>query len=75
MSCPALPDSDNYEHCQNNKVFGVTCSTVYHRYGRQQAIAPINRDGFKQFFDMLEPAIGMQVSLVDNQYCGAVSKH
>ncbi len=22
MSCPALPDSDNYEHCQNNMAWG-----------------------------------------------------
>jgi hypothetical protein len=40
--------------------------------------APINREVFKQFFDMLEPAIGMQVSLGQTNtvaLCPALTTH
>ncbi|SBS64998.1 PLP-dependent transferase [Vibrio splendidus] len=78
VSCPALPDSDNYEHCQNNMYLGLPAALFTIDMEGNGDRAPINRDGFKQFFDMLEPAIGMQVSLGQTNtvaLCPALTTH
>ncbi len=78
VSCPALPDSDNYEHCQNNMHLGLPAALFTIDMEGNGNRAPINRAGFKQFFDMLEPAIGMQVSLGQTNtvaLCPALTTH
>ncbi|MFA0086488.1 PLP-dependent aspartate aminotransferase family protein [Vibrio sp. 10N.261.51.F12] len=78
VSCPALPSSDNYEHCQKNMHLGLPAALFTIDMEGNGNREPINRDVFKQFFDMLEPAIGMQVSLGQTNtvaLCPALTTH
>ncbi|MGF1863987.1 PLP-dependent transferase [Enterovibrio norvegicus] len=90
VSCPALPDSPNYALMQENMRLGLpaalftidmegapdveSASDMKGASGRP----PIHPDAFKQFFDMLEPAVGMQVSLGQTNtvaLCPAMTTH
>ncbi|GMQ49227.1 PLP-dependent transferase [Vibrio sp. 10N] len=78
VSCPALRDSDNYLHCQKNMYLGLPAALFTIDMEGNGNRAPINREVFKQFFDMLEPAIGMQVSLGQTNtvaLCPALTTH
>ncbi|MGR5489201.1 PLP-dependent transferase, partial [Vibrio alfacsensis] len=43
VSCPALPDSDNYEHCQNNMHLGLPAALFTIDMEGNGNRAPINR--------------------------------
>ncbi|MBV7296603.1 trans-sulfuration enzyme family protein [Enterovibrio paralichthyis] len=78
VSCPALPSSPNYELMQKRMHLGLPASLFTIDMEGTQDRPPISPALFKQFFDMLEPAIGMQVSLGQTNtvaLCPAMTTH
>ncbi|MGF1770005.1 PLP-dependent transferase [Enterovibrio makurazakiensis] len=78
VSCPALPTSPNYALMKNNMRLGLPAALFTIDMEGSTNRPPIDPDVFKQFFDMLEPAIGMQVSLGQTNtvaLCPAMTTH
>jgi O-acetylhomoserine/O-acetylserine sulfhydrylase-like pyridoxal-dependent enzyme len=78
VSCPALPENPNYEQLQSNMHLGFPASLFTIDMEGSSKRPPIESNVFKQFFDMLEPAIGMQVSLGQTNtvaLCPAMTTH
>ncbi|CZF80948.1 trans-sulfuration enzyme family protein [Grimontia marina] len=78
VSCPALPDSPNYALMQSQMRLGLPASLFTIDMEGKADRKAIEQSAFKQFFDMLEPAIGMQVSLGQTNtvaLCPAMTTH
>ncbi|USH05597.1 PLP-dependent transferase [Grimontia kaedaensis] len=78
VSCPALPESPNYPLMQSQMRLGLPASLFTIDMEGKADRQPIDQSSFKQFFDMLEPAIGMQVSLGQTNtvaLCPAMTTH
>ncbi len=78
VSCPAVPGNANHRLCNEHMFLGLPAGLftidVEGKNGRQ----PISHEVYKKFFDMLEPAIGMQVSLGQTNtvaLCPAMTTH
>ena len=63
VSCPALETSPNYAECQKHMFLGLPAGLFTIDVEGSTTCPGISAAAYKQFFDMLEPAIGMQVSL------------
>lgn len=78
VSCPALPNSENHPQLLNNMRLGLPAALFTIDMEGNASRSAIGREVFKQFFDMLEPAIGMQVSLGQTNtvaLCPALTTH
>lgn len=78
VSCPGLTDNPNHELLQKRMRLGLPASLFTIDMEGANGRPPIAPDVFKQFFDMLEPAIGMQVSLGQTNtvaLCPAMTTH
>jgi len=78
VSCPAVPGSTNHRLCNEHMFLGLPAGLftidVEGKHGRR----PVSRESYKKFLDMLEPAIGMQVSLGQTNtvaLCPAMTTH
>lgn len=78
VSCPAIASSPNYAMCQQNMFLGLPAGLFTFDLDGQQSGKRISQSTFKQFFDLLEPAVGMQVTLGQNNtvaLCPALTSH
>ncbi|MFD2178149.1 trans-sulfuration enzyme family protein [Veronia pacifica] len=78
VSCPALPSSPNHKVMTENLYLGLPAPLFTIDMEGAENRAPISPPLYKQFFDMLEPAIGMQVSLGQTNtvaLCPAMTTH
>lgn len=78
VSCPALPASPNHEIFSNNMRLGLPSALFTFDLNGVEGSEAITKSMFKQFFDLLEPAVGMQVSLGQNNtvaLCPAMTSH
>ncbi|WP_394209662.1 PLP-dependent transferase [Enterovibrio calviensis] len=78
VSCPALPESPNYPLMQSNMRLGLPAALFTIDMEGSAGRPAVDPHAFKQFFDMLEPAIGMQVSLGQTNtvaLCPAMTTH
>ncbi|MDD1779661.1 PLP-dependent transferase [Enterovibrio sp. ZSDZ35] len=78
VSCPALPDNPNYPLMKANMHLGLPAALFTIDMEGSTVRPAIEKNVFKQFFDMLEPAIGMQVSLGQTNtvaLCPAMTTH
>lgn len=63
VSCPVLESSPNHQMMKEHMHLGLPAALFTIDMEGAEGRPPVPRETFKQFFDMLEPAIGMQVSL------------
>lgn len=78
VSCPGLETSPNYHVLKENMHLSLPASLFTIDMEGTAERAPITPSVYKQFFDMLEPAIGMQVSLGQTNtvaLCPAMTTH
>ncbi|WP_104398786.1 trans-sulfuration enzyme family protein [Vibrio penaeicida] len=78
VSCPGLESSPNYPVLKENMHLSLPASLFTIDMEGSGGREAINQDVYKQFFDMLEPAIGMQVSLGQTNtvaLCPAMTTH
>jgi len=78
VSCPGLETSQNYHVLKENMHLSLPASLFTIDMEGTAERAPITPSVYKQFFDMLEPAIGMQVSLGQTNtvaLCPAMTTH
>lgn len=78
VSCPGLETSPNYHVLKENMHLSLPASLFTIDMEGTSKRAPITTSVYKQFFDMLEPAIGMQVSLGQTNtvaLCPAMTTH
>ena len=78
VSCPGLETSPNYHVLKENMHLSLPASLFTIDMEGTAERAPITPSIYKQFFDMLEPAIGMQVSLGQTNtvaLCPAMTTH
>lgn len=78
VSCPAIPSNPNYSICQQHMFLGLPSGLfTFDIDGGGEANA-VSAECFKRFFDMLEPTVGMQVSLGQTNtvaLCPALTSH
>lgn len=78
VSCPGLESSPNYPILKENMHLSLPASLFTIDMEGGDSREAISQDVYKQFFDMLEPAIGMQVSLGQTNtvaLCPAMTTH
>lgn len=78
VSCPALPRSPNHDVFLKNMHLGLPSALFTFDMDGSKKSGSISREVFKQFVDLLEPAVGMQVSLGQNNtvaLCPAMTTH
>lgn len=78
VSCPGLEASPNHHILKANMHLGLPAALFTIDMEGSEQRAAIEQEVFKQFFDMLEPAIGMQVSLGQTNtvaLCPAMTTH
>ncbi|MBD1556445.1 Cys/Met metabolism pyridoxal-phosphate-dependent enzyme [Vibrio sp. S9_S30] len=78
VSCPGLENNPNYPVLKENMHLSLPASLFTIDMEGNGSRHAINKDVYKQFFDMLEPAIGMQVSLGQTNtvaLCPAMTTH
>lgn len=78
VSCPVLADSPNHPQLLKIMYLGLPASLFTIDMEGKLGRKGIDRTTFKQFFDILEPAIGMQVSLGQTNtvaLCPALTTH
>jgi cystathionine beta-lyase/cystathionine gamma-synthase len=78
VNCPAAPDNPNGPLLKKMMFLGLPAPLFtidFEGDGRQK---PVSRQAFKRFFDSLEPAVGLQVSLGQTNttaLCPAMTSH
>ena len=78
VSSPALTSSPNYKNCQQHMFLGLPPSLFTFDLDGQTPGDAVSDSAFKRFFDMLEPAVGLQVSLGQTNtiaLCPALTSH
>ena len=78
VSCPVLPDSPNHEMLQKHMRLGLPAALFTINVEGKKGRAGVPRETYKRFIDMLEPAVGMQVSLGQTNtvaLCPAMTTH
>ncbi len=78
VSCPVLEGSPNHSIAADNMYLGLPAALFTIDMEGKGARGGVPRAAFKRFFDMLEPAIGMQVSLGQTTtvaLCPAMTTH
>jgi cystathionine beta-lyase/cystathionine gamma-synthase len=63
VSCSAVPGNENAELCAAHSFLGLPAPLFTLRFADAQGVEIVQRDAFQRFFDQLEPAFGLQVSL------------
>ena len=63
VNCPALPDHPNNEQLKSLMHLGLPAGLFTIDFEGKNGEPGLDLDTFKKFFDSLEPAIGLQVSL------------
>jgi cystathionine beta-lyase/cystathionine gamma-synthase len=63
VNCPALPDHPNHAMLERGMRMGLPAGLFTIDFDGKGGRDGIDSDSFKRFFDSLEPAIGLQVSL------------
>lgn len=61
--CPALPGHPNHEQVKRHNHLGLPAGLFTINFEGNEDVPALQPDVFKRFFDSLEPAIGLQVSL------------
>ena len=78
VSSPALPGSPSYEVCQRQMFLGLPPGLFTFDLDGDGSQRKVSVECFKRFFDMLEPIVGMQVSLGQTNtvaLCPALTSH
>lgn len=78
VSCPVLEDSPNHGIAAENMYLGLPAALFTIDMEGKGGRGGVPRAAFKRFFDMLEPAMGMQVSLGQTTtvaLCPAMTTH
>lgn len=78
VNCPALENNSNHEIFRKQMFNAMPAGLFTIDFERSENGDSIDKDTFKRFFDSLEPAIGMQVSLGQNNtlaLCPALTSH
>jgi len=78
VSCPVLPASPNHEIQQAHMWLGLPAALFTIDVEGKGGRGAISRAAYKKFLDMLEPAVGMQVSLGQTNtvaLCPAMTTH
>lgn len=78
VNCGAVPGHPNAELMKEQMFLGLPAPLFTIDMEGNESVAPISRDAFKRFYDSLEPAIGMQVSLGQTNtaaLCPALTTH
>ncbi len=78
VSCPALASSPNHAICMEHMYLGMPAGLFTFDLDRHQGDKPISVSTFKKFLDLLEPGVGMQVTLGQNNtvaLCPALTSH
>jgi len=77
VHCGAVPGNENYELCQRHMLLGLPAPLFTIDLETDQG-RRIGREAFQRFFDCLEPAFGLQVSLGQSNtviLCPALTTH
>ena len=78
VSCPVLERNSNHGIAKDNMHLGLPAALFTIDVEGKEDRPGVPREAFKRFFDMLEPAIGMQVSLGQTTtvaLCPAMTTH
>ena len=78
VSCPAIPSSPNYSIFKKSMRLGLPASLFTFDLESSDSSHNLSTEAFKRFFDMLEPAVGMQVTLGQTNtvaLCPALTSH
>lgn len=78
VTCPALPTSPNHAMCNEHMLLGLPAGLFTFDLDGRRGGERIPERSFKRFFDLLEPAVGMQVTLGQNNtvaLCPALTSH
>ncbi len=78
VSCPVLEKNPNHEIATDNMYLGLPAALFTIDVEGKKGRPGVPREAFKRFFDLLEPAIGMQVSLGQTTtvaLCPAMTTH
>lgn len=63
VNCPALPNHPNHEQVKKHMHLGLPAGLFTINFEQKGESTALDPAVFKQFFDSLEPAVGLQVSL------------
>lgn len=78
VSCPAISSSPNYRMCEEHMHLGLPAGLFTFDLDGNDQSKTVSRSCFKRFFDLLEPGIGMQITLGQNNtvaLCPALTSH
>lgn len=78
VNCPAAPGNPNHHLMQANMFLGLPAALFTIDFEGAKGRAPVDRAVFKRFYDGLEPAVGLQVSLGQTNttaLCPALTSH
>jgi O-acetylhomoserine/O-acetylserine sulfhydrylase-like pyridoxal-dependent enzyme len=78
VTCPALQTSPNHAMCNEHMFLGLPAGLFTFDLDGHPDGKKISERTFKRFFDLLEPAVGMQVTLGQNNtvaLCPALTSH
>lgn len=78
VSCPAVPGNPNAALCEDMMLLGLPAPLFTVDFEGGGSKLSIEREHFKRFFDALEPAFGLQVSLGQTgtvALCPALTSH
>lgn len=78
VSCPVLPNNPNHQVFLKNMHLRLPAALFTFDLNGKGASSQLPKEIFKRFFDLLEPAVGMQVTLGQNNtvaLCPAMTSH
>jgi O-acetylhomoserine/O-acetylserine sulfhydrylase-like pyridoxal-dependent enzyme len=78
VSCPAVPSSPNHAIFKKNMRLGLPASLFTFDLESSDNLNDLSPATFKRFFDMLEPSVGLQVTLGQTNtvaLCPALTSH
>jgi len=78
VSCPAIPSSPNHALCNDQMFLGLPSGLFTFDLDGHESGRRVSLSAFKRFFDLLEPGVGMQITLGQNNtvaLCPALTSH